>query len=81
VKLICPTENGTSNLCQRLKQRISLLSANIVGVLRTMQQAALGRFIQAETRAKEAHRSAQASSVPFVNNTPPNLPVDVGSSI
>jgi hypothetical protein len=82
VKLIRPTENGDSNLCQRLKQRISLLSANIIGVLRTMQHGdALARFIQAETLAKEAHRYAQASSASFVNNTSPNLPADVGSSI
>jgi hypothetical protein len=42
---------------------------------------ALARFIQAETLAKEAHRSAQAFSASFVNNMSPNLPVDAGSSI
>jgi len=42
---------------------------------------ALARFIQAETLAKEAHRSAQAFSASFVNTMSPNLPVDAGSSI
>ena len=42
---------------------------------------ALARFIQAESLAKEAYRSAQSFSSSFVTNVSPNLPADAGTSI
>lgn len=42
---------------------------------------ALARFIQAETLAKEANRSASSFASAFVSNMSPNLPADAGSSI
>ncbi len=52
VKLLRHKENDTSNLYQRSKQSISLLSPNIIGVLRTMQQANMEMHSRASFKPK-----------------------------